>query len=185
MVTVAAIVAAAATVGGVVLSAARGSGGGSTTTSQVEFPEQTRRIIGDIEFPQVQSSLDEQSAWLAPLLGGNAYNPFVNSQFGQRPLASAQGALKRGAKDAGVSNLSGMDNLSALSPQLVEAIRSLAMQNAAQRTSAVPTGFGPFLSPSTLNQQSSDSSPFETGFSLATGVASIGGSFAKGFGGAG
>lgn len=176
--TIAAVVAAAATVAGVASTIARGKPkpgdlGGQTST--LEFPEETRRLIGDIEFPQITAALGEQTNLLGGLLGGSGTNPFIQNQFGARSGQAAQSAFKRGAKDAGVQDLSGLDSLSALSPQLVEAIRSLTLQNAAQRTTVVPAGFGPFLSPSTFTATSTNSSPFDTGFQLAGSLASLGG----------
>lgn len=186
VVAVAAIVAAAATVGGVALSAGKG-GQQLNTTSQLEFPEETRRLIGDIEFPQLASAIGEQTSLLGSgILGGGAPSPFAQQQYGARPLAAAQAGLKRGAQDAGVTDLgTGTEALGGISPQLIQAIRTLALQNAAQRTSVVPAGYTPFLSPSTFTSTSTNASPFETGFALAGGAANIAGGFFGSSGGAG
>lgn len=181
--TVAAVVVAAAAVGGTVLSATKGGGGGGslTQTSQLEFPEETRRLLQDIEFPQLASALGEQTGLLGPLLGQPAGLNQNLQAYGQGPVGTAKAATRTGAKQAGITDLGpAFESLGALSPELVAAIQSLALQNAGQRTTAVPTGYGPFLSPSTFTQTSGGGAdPYQTGFQLAGAIGNAGLAFAR------
>lgn len=150
------------------------------STTQLEFPEETRRLIGDVEFPLLEGFQGEQAGFLGPLLGDRStFAPFLGAQFGGTVGPITQAAARRGAQDAGVTDLGPMfESLYGLSPELLQSLRELALQRGAQVKSVVPPGFGTFLSPSTSTTTSGTGpSAFETGFGLAGALTPIVGSF--------
>ncbi len=166
-----------AAVVGVGISAFQASQGGPKTTQTLEFPEETRRLIGDVEFPLLAGNLREQEAFISPFLQGPAGSPFVQQRFGNLGNI-VEGAARRGAKTAGVDDFGPiMDDINGLSPDLLNALRELVFQRAAQTRTVVPPGFSTFLSPSTNISQSGGSDNLQTGFQIGQGLAQIGSSF--------
>lgn len=176
-----AAIAAAATVASTAYSLSKGAGGTptSTSTQSLEFPEETRRLFQDVEEPLLKDSLSQQSSLMSPFLGGNAQFPFLQSTFGQPPANLALAAGKRGAKDAGITNLGPLtESLGGLPTQFVENLRQLVLQNAAQRTTVVPPGYGQFLAPATFSQtQGAGPDPLQTGFQLAASIGTVASKF--------
>lgn len=150
-------------------TALAGGGNDQTTTSRVNFPPETRNLIGGVEFPLLAGAIDEQSALLGPLLAGQPFAAQTAGQFGTRVPNTVRSAARTGAQTAGIGDLGPVfDDINVLQPQLLGALRSLALQRGAQSTSVVPPGFQPFLAPST-SQKTEGGGPgaFETGFQLA------------------
>lgn len=180
VVAAAAAVAAVATVASTAYSLSKkGGGASSTTTQQLEFPEETRRLFQDVELPLLQGSQQEQSQLISPFFGGSRTTPFIGQQYGAPAVNVALAAGRRGAKDAGIGDLGPLyENVAGLSPEFLESLRSLVVQNAAQRTTAVPAGYGQFLSPSTFTStEGAGPDAFQTGLQIAGALGSAYGSF--------
>lgn len=148
----------------------------STSTNRQVFPLETRQLFHDVERPLLQGTLQEQQSLLTPLLQGNPFADFLAQQYGTGIPHAAHAAVQQGAITAGVSDTgqSGVD-LGGLPPVLVNALRQLALQNATQRTTAVPAGYSPFLAPGqeTTSSTDTESDPFRTGFEVAGSLTSI------------
>ena len=175
--TAAAIAAAAITLGAGIANAVKGSPDIKTTQS-LEFPEETRRLFQDIEEPLLKGSLEEQAALLMPLLGGFRTRGDAAQRFGASqgiPLA----ASRIGAKRAGITDLgSSFEAVQGLQPELLAALRDLTLARGQQITTAVPSGYGQFLSPQTFTQQSGGGQDaFQTGFQIAQGLGNIAGAY--------
>lgn len=148
----------------------------STSTSKLEFPEETRRLFQDVEEPLLRGSLQEQLAFLAPLLGGFRTRDAAQTQLKTaRPHAMALSAAQRGAQSAGITDFGPIEeSLQGLSPELLESLKQLVLQRGQQISTAVPAGYGQFLSPQTFTQQTGGGpDEFQTGFQIAQGLASI------------
>ena len=159
------------------------AGGGekeTTSTSRLEFPEETRRLFQDIEEPLLQGSLDEQSALLAPFMGGFRPQPFLQETYGQAPTM-ALGAARRNAKESGIGDLGSVfESVRGLQPEFIEALRELVLQRGQGIQAIVPPGYGQFLSPSTFTQQSGGGpSAYDTGFQIAGSAANFAGTLFK------
>lgn len=157
------------------ISAATRGGKETTSTSRLEFPEETRRLFQGIEEPLLQSSFAEQINLLAPLLAGFRGRDVYTQRFGA-PTALVEGAARRGASQAGVTDFGPIfEGIQGLSPELIAALQQLAIARGAQINAVIPPGFGQFLSPQTFTQQKTEGpSPFEAGFGIAGSLAQIG-----------
>jgi hypothetical protein len=125
----------------------------------------------------LERSMQEQNSLLTPFIGGAPYSDFLMQQYGSQSSTMAQGAVKAGGKSAGIADTGqGQLDLEGLPPVLVNALKQLAFQNAAQRTTAVPAGYGNFLAPSTTTTSESKGGqdPMATGFALGSGIAGVG-----------
>lgn len=174
---IAAAIGAAALIGTTAYSASQGTPD-TTTTQTLEFPEETRRLFQDIEEPLLRGSLEEQASLLMPLLGGFRTRDAAAQRFGASqdiPFASA----RTGAKRAGVTDLgSSLEAVQGLQPELLAALRDLALARGQQLTTVVQPGYGQFLSPQTATQQSGGGTDaFQVGFQAAGGLASIAGAY--------
>lgn len=175
----AAVAGIASSAYGAYRSTKKGNAGTATSTTEQEYPEETRNLFRDVEKPLLEGSLDEQQNLLTPFLGGSPYAGFLQRQYGQAATKQAQGSVKGGGASAGIGDTGeAMLGLEGLPPVLLGALKNLAFQNAAQRTTAVPAGYGNFLAPSqtTKSESSSGSDPVGTGFQLASSLTSIGAS---------
>lgn len=147
----------------------------SQTTSQPEFPDVTRQIIQDTEFPLLQSNIQEQLGLLKQFAPGQS--PFLSQQYGQGPIGTALGAAERGAKTAGVGDLGPVfENTFGLQPEFLDTLKQLVLQRGAQTKTVVGPGYGSFLAPggqSTTTQ--AGASPVETGFQLASSLGQVAG----------
>jgi hypothetical protein len=155
----------------------KGSGGKSTSTSEQVYPEQTTQLFRDVEKPLLQGSQAEQQSMLQPFISGSPYSDFLMQQYGSSSAKLAQGAVKAGGASAGIADTGqGQLDLQGLPPVLVNALKQLAFQNASQRTTAVPAGYGNFLAPSTSTKSESTGAkqdPVATGFALGSSVAGL------------
>lgn len=171
---------AVAAVGAVATIASVASGGNrqTSTSSQLEFPDETRRLFQDVEEPILSGNLNEQSALLQPFLGGFKPEQAQAAGFGG-PQALVEGAARKGAKTADIGDLGPIfEDTSGISPALINALRSLVLQRGAAVNSVVPPGYGQFLSPSTFSQTSqSGPSAFDKGFQIAGSLANIAGAY--------
>lgn len=173
----AAAIAAAVTIGTTAYSASKGTPE-ITSTSSLEFPEETRRLFQDIEEPLLKGSLEEQASLLMPLLGGFRTRDAAAQRFGASqgiPMAAA----RTGAKRAGITDLGpSFEAVQGLQPELLAALRDLALARGQQITTVVPPGYGQFLSPQTFTQQSGGGpDAFQTGFQIAGSLANIAGAY--------
>lgn len=172
----AAVVGIAATAYGVAKGA--GSEQSSQTETKQEYPQETKNLFQNVEKPLLSGSLAEQGNILSPMLAGSPYSQFLMQQYGKSSGANAQVALGQGAKTAGVSDTGQAQlDLEGLPPVLLNALKQLAFQNAAQRTTAVPAGYGNFLAPSqsSKTEGSGGMDPTATGFQLASSLTNIAG----------
>ena len=174
----AAAIAAAAAIGTTAISAATADSDANqvTSTTKREFPEETRRLFQDIEEPLLKGSLEEQASLLIPLLGGFRTRDAAAQRFGASqgiPMAAARiGAQQAGITDLGAS----FEAVQGLQPELLAALRDLALARGQQIQTVVPPGYGQFLSPQTFTEQSGGSpDAFQTGFQIASGLANIAG----------
>jgi hypothetical protein len=114
---------------------------------------------------------------LQPFISGSPYSDFLMQQYGSSSAKLAQGAVKAGGASAGIADTGqGQLDLQGLPPVLVNALKQLAFQNASQRTTAVPAGYGNFLAPSTSTKSESTGAkqdPVATGFALGSSVAGL------------
>lgn len=167
---------AAVGVGSAVFSATQG-GPTSRSTQEVEFPEETRRFIQDIEFPLLEGAQREQDALISPFLQQGT-NTFQRQRVGAIPRI-AKAAARRGAKTAEVRDVGPvLTGIEGLPQELLEALRQLVAQRGAQIRTAVPPGFGTFLSPQTnVTQEGGGPDAFQTGFQAAGAAAQIASSF--------
>jgi len=174
----AAVVGIAATAYGVASSASADKYT-SQSTSKQEYPQETKDLFSDVEKPMLTGSTAEQSGILSPLLAGSPYAQFLMQQYGKSAGANANAAVGQGAKTAGVSDTGQAQlDLEGLPPVLLNALKQLAFQNASQRTTAVPAGYGNFLAPGQTSQTTGgrDIDPTTTGFQLAGGLTNLAGS---------
>lgn len=151
-----------------------------TSTSRLEFPEETRRLFQDVEEPLLRGSLQEQEALLTPLLGGFQTREAAEQKLGtKRAQTMAYTAAQRAGESAGITDFGPIqDSLQGLSPELLAGLKQLVLQRGAKIQTVVPAGYGQFLSPSTFTQQSSPGQDeFQTGFQIASGLASIAGAY--------
>lgn len=151
------------------------------TTQRLEFPEETRRLFQDIEEPLLKGSLREQAALLMPFLGGFRTRDAAAQRSGASqdiPFAAA----RTGAKRAGITDLGpSFEAVQGLQPELLAALRDLALARSQQITTVVPPGYGQFLSPQTFTQQSGGGpDAFQTGFQIAGSLTNIVGAFYSG-----
>ena len=175
----AAAIAAAITIGTTAYSASQGAPEISST-SRLEFPEETRRLFQDIEEPLLRGSLQEQEALLGPLLGGFRTRDAAQQQLGTAKAHSmALTAAQRGGESAGITDFGPIEeSLQGLSPELLASLKQLVLQRGQKIQTVVPAGYGQFLSPSTSTQQSGGGQDeFQTGFQIASGLASVAGAF--------
>lgn len=146
----------------------------SSSSSQLEFPEETRRLFQDVEKPLLEGSLQEQSSLLSPFLGGFRTSPFVKQQYGGT-TDIAKSATRKGASQAGLGDLGpAFENIEGLSPELIGALQGLVTARGQQINTVVPAGYGQFLSPATFSQTSgAGPNAFQTGFQLAGSTAQL------------
>jgi hypothetical protein len=172
---------AVAAVGAVSTIASVASGGNkqtSSSSSQLEFPDETRRLFQDVEEPILSGSLNEQSSLLQPFLGG--FKPGQAKEAGFGGLKDiVQGATRKGGQTAGVNDLGPIfEDTAGLPPALINALRSLVLQRGASLNSVVPAGYGQFLSPSTFTQSTqAGPSAFDSGFQIAGSLANVAGAY--------
>ena len=167
---------------GTTLAGAAGGGGGSdiTTTSKLEFPEETRRLFQDIEEPLLRGSLQEQEAFLGSILGGFRTRDAAQRRLGgARTHSLALSAAQRGGESAGITDFGPIEeSLQGLSPELLASLKQLVLQRGSKINTVVPAGYGQFLYPSTFTQQSGgELDEFQTGFQIASGLASVAGAY--------
>ena len=169
---------AGATIAGAGLLASLATSGKGKTTQSLKFPEESRRLIQDVEFPLLEGNLREQDAFIGPFLQGPAGFPSIQKRFGNLGNI-VEASARRGAKTAGISDFGPiMDDINGLSPDLLAALRELIFQRAAQARAIVPPGFDRFLSPSTsVSQSGGGGQALQTGFNLAAGLTSIASGF--------
>ncbi len=176
-----AVAAAAVTVIGTVVSAATAGDPTSQTTSQSqpEFPEVTRRIIGDVEFPLLRSGIQEQTNLGLAFAPGALDTTGILGRRTEGPMQAVQSAATKGAETAGISDLGPIfENVFGLQPEFLESLRTLVMQRGAQTRGVVSPGFLPFLQPARTSQSTTTQagpSAVETGFALASNLGKIAG----------
>lgn len=157
-----------------IAGAASKKGQTSTSSSQLEFPDETRRLFQDVEQPILSGNLQEQGALLQPFTGGFKPDQAQAAGFtGAQPIV--ENAARKGANIAGFGDLGPIfEDTAGISPVLINALRGLTLSRGAQVNAVVPPGYGQFLSPSTFTQTSqSGPSAFDTGFQVAGSLASV------------